>query len=91
MTNLCDFTVLIVDFPGAYALREHLLLTGARVHVVSPAGALIWARARKIDAAFISSENVSSHLGDQLTSLGVRQVFVPPDNPTMTASLEIAS
>jgi hypothetical protein len=85
MTNLCDFTVIIVDFPGAYALREHLISTGARVHVVSPAGALIWARARKIDAAFVSSENVSSQLGEQLTSLGVKQVFVPPDDLTMAA------
>ena len=47
MLDLSRTTIVIVDFPGACKLREHLLSTGASVHVVKPAAALVWAGARK--------------------------------------------
>ena len=42
MLDLSRTTILIVDFPGASKLRERLLSTGASLHVVKPASALIW-------------------------------------------------
>ena len=46
MVDLSRSTILIVDFPGACKLRERLLSTGAFLHVVKPASALIWHAAR---------------------------------------------
>ena len=62
MLDLSRTTILIVDFHGACKLRERLLSTGASVHVVKPAGALIWARCKKIHATFISFEDASTQL-----------------------------
>jgi hypothetical protein len=91
MNDFTSPTVLIVDFPGACSLRDQLLPTGARVHVVSPAAALLWAQAKKIDAAFISVEDASSRLRDQLATLGVRQVFVSPDKTMLEDTVRAAS
>ena len=70
MTDPLRYTVLIIDFPGACTLRERLLPTGASVHVVSSAAALIWARVKKIDAAFISFDDASTKPCEQLAGLG---------------------
>ena len=76
MLDLSRSTLLIVDFPGAYKLRERLLSTGASLHVVKPAGALIWARCKKIHAAFISFEDASTRFCEQLAALDVRPIIV---------------
>ena len=86
MLNLSRTTILIVDFPGACKLREHLLSTGASVHVVKPAGALIWARCKKIHSAFISLEDASVPLCEQLAALNVRPIIVTADDATGVAS-----
>ena len=86
MLNLSRTTILIVDFAGAYKLREHLLSTGASVHVVKPAGALIWARCKKIHSAFISLEDASMPLCEQLAVLNVRPIIVTADDTTGVAS-----
>jgi hypothetical protein len=86
MLNLSRTTILIVDFAGAYKLREHLLSTGASVHVVKPAGALIWARCKKIHSAFISLEDASMPLCEQLAELNVRPIIVTADDTTGVAS-----
>ena len=54
MIDLSDYTILIIECSGACTLRQRLINAGASVHVVKPAGALTWARCKKIDAAFIS-------------------------------------
>ena len=86
MLSLSRTTILIVDFPGACKLREHLLSTGASVHVVKPAGALIWARCKKIHSAFISLEDASKPLCEQLAALDVRPIIVTADDATGVAS-----
>ena len=85
MLNLSRITILIVDFPGACKLREHLLSTGASVHVVKPAGALIWARCQ-IHSAFISLEDALVPLCEQLAALNVRPIIVTADDATGVAS-----
>ena len=69
MLDLSRTTILIVDFAGACKLRDRLLSTGAFVHVVKPAGALIWAKCKKTHAAFISLEDASTPLCEQLAAL----------------------
>ena len=86
MLNLSRTTILIVDFAGACKLRERLVSYGASVHVVSPAGALLWARCKKIHAAFISLEDVSTPLCEQLAALNVRPIIVTADDATGVAS-----
>jgi hypothetical protein len=86
MLNLSRTTVLIVDFAGAYKLRERLVSCGASVHVVGPAGALVWARCKKIHAAFINFEDASTPLCEQLAALRVRPIIVTADHKTGVAS-----
>ena len=86
MVDLSHNTILIVDFHGAGKLRERLVSTGASVHVVKPAGALIWARCKKIHAAFISLEDASTQLCWQLAALNVRPIIVTADDTTGVAS-----
>jgi hypothetical protein len=86
MLDLSRTTILIVDFSGACKLRERLLSTGASVHVVKPAGALIWARCKKIHAAFISFEDASTRLCEQLAALNVRPIIVTADDTMGVAS-----
>ena len=86
MLDLSRTTILIVDFPGACKLRERLLSTGASVHVVKPAGALIWARCKKIHATFISFEDASTQLCEQLAALSVRPIIVTADDTRGVAS-----
>ena len=86
MTGLSHHTVLIIDFSGAGKLRERLLPTGASVHVVSAAAARIWARVKRIDAAFIRFEDASTELCEQLTALGVRPIIVTAEDATGVAS-----
>jgi hypothetical protein len=78
MPYLSGFTIIIIDFPEAFQLRERLSRAGATVHVVSPGGALILARHKRIDAAFIGFDLASgTHpLREALRSLGVRQIIV---------------
>src|SRR5262249_7104032 len=80
------YTVLIVDFAGACRLREQLLAAGASVHVINPAAALIWAQCKKIDAAFISIDDASTALCEQLKVLGVRPIIVTADDAPGFAS-----
>ena len=86
MLNLSRTTKLIVDFAGACKLRERLVASGAFVHVVSPAGALVWARCKKIHAAFISFEDASTPLCEQLAALNVRPIIVTADDATGVAA-----
>jgi hypothetical protein len=86
MLELPRTTILIVDFHGACKLRERLLSTGASVHVVKPAGALIWARCKKIHAAFINFEDASTRLCEQLAALNVRPIIVTADDSRGVAS-----
>lgn len=78
MACLSGFTIIIVDFPEAFQLRASLMSAGATVHVVSPRGALILARHKRIDAAFIGFDLAArTHpLREALRSLGVGQVIV---------------
>ena len=85
MVDLSRNAVLIVDFHGAGKLRERLVSTGASVHVVKPAGALIWARCKKIHAAFISLEDASTQLCEQLAALKC-PIIVTADDTTGVAS-----
>ena len=86
MVDLSCNAILVVDFHGAGKLRERLVSTGASVHVVKPAGALIWARCKKIHAAFISLEDASTQLCEQLAALNVRPIIVTADDTTGVAS-----
>ena len=80
MLDLSRTTILIVDFPGACKLRERLLSTGASLHVVKPASALIWARCKKIHAAFISLKDASIQpLCEQLAALSVQPIILTDD------------
>jgi hypothetical protein len=79
MLDLSRSTILIVDFPGASKLRERLLSTGASLHIVKPASVLIWARCKKIHAAFIRFEDASMPLCEQLAALSVRPIIVTDD------------
>ena len=79
MLDLSRSTILIVDFPGACKLRERLLSTGASLHVVKPASALIWARCKKVHAAFISVKDASLPLCEQLAALSVQPIIVTDD------------
>jgi hypothetical protein len=86
MRDLARTTILIVDFAGATKLRDRLMSTGAFVHVVKPAAALIWARCKNIHAAFISLEDASTPLCEQLATLNVRPIIVTADDITGVAS-----
>ncbi len=86
MLDLSRTTILIVDFPDACKLRDHLLSTGASLHVVKPAGALIWARCKKIHAAFISLTDASIPLCEQLAALSVQPTIVTTDDARGVAS-----
>ncbi len=86
MLDLSHSTILIVDFPGACKLRERLLSTGASLHVVKPASALVWARCKKIHAAFISLNDASVPLCEQLAALNVQPIIVTADDATGVAS-----
>jgi hypothetical protein len=86
MLDLSSTTILIVDFAGACKLRDRLLSTGAFVHVVKPAGALIWAKCKKTHAAFISLEDASTPLYEQLAALHVRPIIVTADDTAGVAS-----
>ena len=86
MLNLSRTTILIIDFAGACKLRERLVSSGASVHVVTPAGALVWGRCKKIHAAFINLEDVSTPLCEQLAALNVRPIIVTADDATGVAS-----
>ncbi len=82
MACLSGFNILIIDYPEAYQLRTSLILSGAVVHVVSPRGALMLARQRRIDAAFVGFgvDAETRALCEQLTELGVGQIIVTPGN-----------
>ncbi len=86
MLDLSHSTILIVDFPGACKLRERLLSTGASLHVVKPASALVWARCKKIHAAFISLKDASMPLCEQLDALSVQPIIVTTDDARGVAS-----
>jgi hypothetical protein len=86
MVNLSRTTILIVDFAGACKLRERLVSSGASVHVVRAAGALVWARCKKIHAAFISLEDASIPLCEQLAALNVRPIIVTADDKAGVAA-----
>ena len=80
MTNLSGINIIIVDFGDAYQLRASLMSAGATVHVVSRGGALVLARHKRIDAAFVDFDAWRDpHLCEQLSALGVRQIIVTAD------------
>jgi hypothetical protein len=88
MTNLSGFNVLIVDaaYSEACDLRTTLLLAGAEVHVVGKTAALILARQKRIDAAFIpfSLDEEKCRLRQQLTELGVGRIIMQPGSTEWT-------
>ena len=88
MTDLSGFNVLIVDaaYSEACDLRTTLLLAGANVHVVGKTAALILARQKRIDAAFIpfSLDEEKCRLREQLTELGVGRIIMQPGSAEWT-------
>jgi hypothetical protein len=84
MAHLSGYNILIVDFPGACDLREKLVRAGACVHVVTDVGAMILARTKKVDAAFISFDSpaCADRLGDRLIHLGVGQIIRTAEAPS---------
>jgi len=86
MIDLSDYTILIIECSGACTLRERLINAGASVHVVKPAGALTWARCKKIDAAFISLEDASNELCAQLTLSGAKPIIMASEDMADVAS-----
>ena len=82
MPPLSGFTILVIDFPEAHLLRASLIGAGARVHVVTPRGALILAGHRRIDAAFVGFgvDAETRRLCEELTDLGVGQIIVTAGN-----------
>ena len=80
MADLSGFNIIVVDYADAFQLRASLMSAGATVHVVSPGGALILARHRRIDAVFVGVAMWRErHLCEQLTALGVGQIIVTAD------------
>ena len=51
---LSGFNIVIIDFADAYELGKRLSRAGATVHIVGRGGALVLARNKRIDAAFIT-------------------------------------
>jgi hypothetical protein len=84
MTLLSGFNIVIIDFPEACELRASLMRAGATVHVVSRGGALILARNRRIDAAFVGFgvDAVSRRLCEELTCMGVGQIILTAGDTT---------
>jgi len=77
MAHLSGYNILIIDFPGAFELREKLVRADACVHVVTDVGAMILARTKKIDAAFIGFDPAggADRLGERLICVGVGQLI----------------
>lgn len=80
--NLSGFSVLIVDFIDAYELGKSLTRAGATIHIVSRGGALVLARNKRIDAAFVNFgvDEDTRRLCEELTGLGVKQIVITPGN-----------
>jgi hypothetical protein len=83
MAHLSGYHILIIDFPGACNLREKLVRAGACVHVATERGAMILARTKLIDAAFIAFDPAITPvgLGERLIQLGVRQIISTAPEP----------
>jgi hypothetical protein len=80
--SLSGLHIVIIDFADAYELGKSLTRAGATVHIVSRGGALMLARNKRIDAAFVNfgvGEDTRL-LCEQLTALGVRQIITTPGN-----------
>ena len=84
MTHLFGISVLIINCADACELRASLLRAGAAVHVVTRDGALILARSRHIDAAFVGFgvDGDTHRFCEKLTSMHVRQIIVTPGDST---------
>ena len=80
MENPSSFAILIVgETPDVAGLRQHLIESGATVHVVSVAGASLMLRRKQIDSAFIAAslDANTQHLCAELDTLGIARVFLP--------------
>ena len=82
MPSLCGFNILIIDSTEALPLRDRLMRAGAKVHVVSPAGAVVLARQKLIDAAFLlfGLGADSRELCKQLRASGVEIIVTGGDD-----------
>jgi hypothetical protein len=79
MSSLTGSNILIVgEAPGTLELREHLIESGANVHVVSVAGAKLLLQQKQIDTAYIAAslEHDTQELSEELSSLGISQIFI---------------
>ena len=85
MTELSNFNILIVDYPGACDLRARLIRSGATVHVLSAAASIVLARQKRIDAAFVGFSLVADtvQLCEHLRDLGVSQIVVAPGDASV--------
>jgi hypothetical protein len=83
MAHLSGYNILIIDFPGAFDLRERLVRAGACVHVVTDVGAMVLARSKTIDAAFIGIDAAggADRLGERLSRVGVGQIIRTAEDP----------
>ena len=84
MSSLSGSNILIVgEAPGTLELRERLIESGANVHVVSVAGAKLLLQQKQIDTAFIAAslEHDTQELSEELSSLGISQIFITPERP----------
>ena len=81
MTQLSNFNILIIDYPGACDLRARLVRSGATVHVLSAAASIVLARQKRIDAAFVGFglDSDTVQLCEHLRDLGVSQIVVAGD------------
>jgi len=79
--SLSGFSVLIIDFVDAYE-RKALTRAGATVHIVSRGGALVLARNKRINAAFVNFgvDEDTRRLCEELTALSVGQIVITPGN-----------
>ena len=85
MENPSGFAILIVgETPEVAGLRQHLIESGATVHVVSVAGASLMLRRKQIDSAFIAAslDANTQHLCAELDTLGIARVFLPAWPPS---------
>jgi hypothetical protein len=60
-----------------------LIDSGANVHVVSVAGAKLLLQQKQIDTAFLAAslDHDTRELSEDLSSLGIAQIFITPERP----------
>ena len=91
--QLSGSNILIIgEAPGTLELRARLIASGANVQVVSVAGASIVIKQKQIDGAFIgaSLDQDTRQLCGELSALGIAQIFIAPEHPTVSRPAVVA-